>query len=116
MPDDEPVDCAEIVEFVSEHRGFVIHGELIDLRPYKGDPLRFPDPATLRAALAAYAPAPASYALDMGVVADGPTLLVEVNDAYATGAYGLAPMRYAQFIEARWSELYAEAGRPWRGA
>lgn len=90
---------------MSEFRVFVMHGEILGVRHYAGDPLVFPDPDRVRAAVAAYADAPASYALDMGVVEDGRTLLVEVNDAYATGCYGLAPVHYAAFIEARWVEL-----------
>ncbi len=101
------VDCAEPVTFISEYRAFVLHGELIGLRPYTGDPLAFPDPDTVRAAIAAYDPAPASYALDVGVTDDGRTLLVEVNDSYATGGYGLFPIAYARFIAARWTELRA---------
>lgn len=32
-------------------------------------------------------------------------LLVECNDAYALGYYGLNDILYAQFISARWSQL-----------
>lgn len=107
--DDEPVDCAEPVDFVSEYRGFVLHGALMGLRHYKGDPLAFPDAATIRAAMAAFTPAPASYALDVGVARSGATLVVEINDGYSSGAYGLSPARYAQVIAARWAEICAEA-------
>lgn len=109
IPDEEPVICADPVDFVTEYRGFVLHGDLIDLRPYRGDPLCFPDPEVIRAALAAQsrAGAPAAYALDFGVTSDGRTLVVEVNDAYAVGAYGLSPMRYARLIATRWAELAA---------
>lgn len=105
IPDDTLVDCAELTPFVSEHRAFVLNGEIIGLRHYKGDPLQFPDAGRVRAAVAAYRDAPASYALDVGLVEDGRTLLVEVNDSYATGAYGLPPARYAAVIDARWEEL-----------
>lgn len=105
LPDDMQVDCTELTPFLSEYRTFVMHGEIVDLRPYSGDPLVFPDPELIHRAVAAYREAPASYALDVGVVEDGRTLLVEVNDSYATGAYGLAPLRYAAWIAARWAEL-----------
>lgn len=111
LPDDQLVDCAELTPFVSEMRVFVMRGEIIDARPYKGDPLIFPDPERIRAAAAAFEDAPAAYALDMGVVEDGRTLLVEVNDIYATGAYGLAPVRYAAMIDAAWAELRGLAGQ-----
>ena len=41
----------------------------------------------------------------------GYELVVEVNDAYALGAYGLPPLRYAAMIDARWAELRA-TGQP----
>ncbi|MBY6161070.1 ATP-grasp domain-containing protein [Mameliella alba] len=109
IPDDEPVICADPVDFVTEYRGFVLHGDLIDLRPYRGDPLAFPDPEVIRNALAvqARAAAPSAYALDFGVTSDGRTLVVEINDGYAVGAYGLSPLRYARLIETRWAELEA---------
>lgn len=111
LPNDTIVDCAEIVPFISEYRVFVVKGEIVGVRPYKGDPLVFPDPDRVRAAVAAFAEAPASYALDVGVVEDGRTLLVEINDAYATGAYGLPADVYATVIDTRWAELrQAEAG------
>ncbi len=109
IADDEPVDCAEPVDFLSEYRGFVLHGELIGLRPYYGDPLVFPDPEIVRRAVASFDPAPAAYALDIGATADGRSLVVEINDGYSIGAYGLTPTRYAQLIAARWAELRATA-------
>lgn len=110
IADEEPVICADPVEFVTEYRGFVLHCDLIDLRPYRGDPLRFPNPQVIRAALAAQsqAGAPSAYALDFGVTAQGKTLVVEINDGYAVGAYGLSPMRYARLIATRWAELSSQ--------
>lgn len=107
IPDEAPLICADPVEFVTEYRGFVLHGDLIDLRPYRGDPLVFPDPAVIRAALAAHRDAPSAYAMDFGVTAAGDTLVVEINDGYAVGAYGLSPMRYARMIATRWAEIAA---------
>jgi len=94
---------------VSEYRVFVQHGDPVDLRPYTGDPLIVPDPAQIRGALRAYRDGPAGYALDFGVTDDGRTLVMEVNDGYAIGAYGLAPVRYAALIAARWAELREQA-------
>lgn len=105
LPDDEAVVCAEPVSFASEHRCFVTRGSIVGVRHYKGDPLLFPDASVVRAALRAYAEAPDGYALDVGVTEDGRTLVVEVNDGYASGAYGLSPGLYAGVIGARWEEL-----------
>lgn len=70
-----------------------------------------PDTGTVRAAVAAYAEAPVAYSLDFGVTADGRTLLVEANDAFALGAYGLEPVVYARMLEDRWLELVGVEGR-----
>ncbi len=51
-----------------------------------------------------YRDAPAGYGIDFGVTADRQTLLVEVNDGYALGCYGLQHDLYAQLLSARWSE------------
>ena len=43
--------------------------------------------------------------MDICVTKDNKTLLVELNDAYALGCYGLAGIYYAKLISARWSQL-----------
>jgi ATP-grasp domain, R2K clade family 2 len=60
-----------------------------------------------KAAIAAYTDSPAAYAIDFGIVADGRTLLVETNEAYSLGCYGLPELRYSSLIERRWQELLA---------
>ena len=104
ISDDEPIECAEPVDFASEHRCFVLRGDPIDVRHYDGDPLVFPDPEVIRQAVAAYQNGPSAYAIDFGIIAEGSTIVVEVNDSYAVGSYGLAPIQYADFISARWDE------------
>ena len=48
---------------------------------------------------------PIGCSMDICVTKDGQTLLVEINDAYALGCYGLADVFYAKLISARWSQL-----------
>lgn len=104
-PDDVLVLCSEPVRFVQEWRCFVMRGEILDVRPY-GDGWRAQfDPEVVEGAVAAYRDAPAGYAADFGVTEDGRTLLVEVNDGYALGSYGLQRNLYAQLLSARWAEL-----------
>ena len=93
------------MDFQSEYRTFVLHGEVLGLRHYAGDPLLFPSAETIRSAISAFRRSPVAYTLDIGITSDGRSLLVEINDAYACGAYGLTPLRYAKFIAARWDEL-----------
>ncbi|QJW96263.1 ATP-grasp domain-containing protein [Frigoriglobus tundricola] len=105
LEDDLAVQAAEPIAFVSEWRFFVLHGAVIGTAHYKGDCFTHPEAVAVRSAVAAYSGAPAAYGIDFGVTADGRTLLVEVNDGFALGCYGLDPVLYADMLEARWCEL-----------
>lgn len=110
FPGETPLWASDPVAFASEWRYFVKQGEVIGVGWYKGDPLRHPDPAAVRAAVADFAPdAPAAYGLDVGVTEAGATLLVECNDGFSLGCYGLPPLAYSRFLEERWRELTAGA-------
>ncbi len=101
----EPVVCSEIVEFLREWRVFVRYGKVLDVRPYYGDWRQQYDSATIENAVTDFISAPAGYAMDFGVTSDGRTLLVEVNDGYSLGNYGLPALDYAKLLSARWCEL-----------
>lgn len=105
VDDDEPIECSEPLEILSEHRCYVLRHDPIGLRHYAGDPLVLPDSEIIRKAVQAYSDGPMGYAMDFGVTGDGRTIVVEVNDGYAIGAYGLHPVRYANLIQARWDEI-----------
>lgn len=53
------------------------------------------------------------YVLDVGVLAGtGSTVLVEVNDGFAMGAYGsIAPAMFFDVVAARWAQLASIAVR-----
>jgi ATP-grasp domain, R2K clade family 2 len=105
---DLPVLCSELVHFVSEYRVFVLQREIIGCKHYKGDFRISPDFAVIDAAVAAFDGSPSAYGIDFGVTAEGKTLLVEVNDAYSLGCYGLGETRYARMLEVRWRELTSQ--------
>ena len=49
--------------------------------------------------------APAGFGIDFGVLLDGRTVLVEMNDGYSLGSYGLNAVEYSELLEARWAQL-----------
>lgn len=102
---DTAVWCAEPVRFLAEWRCFVRYGQILDLRLYRGDWALAPDRRVVEQAVAAYASAPHGYALDFGRTDAGATVVVEANEGYAIGAYGLAPVLYAKLLSARWAQL-----------
>ncbi|UOQ64999.1 ATP-grasp domain-containing protein [Hymenobacter volaticus] len=100
-----PVWCAEPVRFLAEWRCFVRYGEVLAAQPCRGDWRVHFNASVVEAAVAAYQNAPKAYALDIGVTDQGTTLVVEVNEGYSIGGYGLSSLRYAKFLSARWAEL-----------
>lgn len=109
FPDEEPILAQAVVQFDSEWRVFVLRGEIVGIGHYNGDPLLMPDPERIEEMVKAYHDAPVAYGLDVGRAAgrDTETNLVEVNDAFALGSYGLAAHLYSAMIEARWDEMVA---------
>ena len=101
----QPVLCSEVVNFVSECRCFVRYDKILDVRHYRGDWRLRPDPATIEKAVRNFSSAPAGYAIDFGLTDKGETLLIEVNDGYSLGCYGLLYLDYAKLLSARWAEL-----------
>lgn len=101
----QDVYCSEIVDFVAEWRCFVRYGHILSVRPYKGDWRKHYDYRVIENAVKEFITAPAGYAIDFGLTDDGRTLLIEVNDGYALGCYGLFYIDYAKLLSARWAEL-----------
>lgn len=102
---DIPIWCSEPVKFVSEWRCFVRYGRILDVRQYKGRWEDMPDTQVIKKAIQAYTNAPAGYSADFGLTDEGKTILIEINDGYALGSYGLFYLDYAKLLAARWAEL-----------
>jgi hypothetical protein len=115
VEDSEPVIAQESVVFRSEWRATVLRGAVINVAHYKGDPLAFPDASRIAAAVAAFAEQPIGFALDWGVTDRNETILVEANDGFALGNYGVRGHQYTAMIECRWRELVglADNGVGW---
>lgn len=103
--DDTPVLVSEVVDFISEYRGYVIDGILKGIKHYMGDFRVFPDMNVVDAAIAAYTTQPAGYSIDFGVTKDGRTLLIECNDGWSLGNYGLNDVTYSTLLAKRWIQL-----------
>ena len=105
LPFDYPIWISEVVEFIAEWRCFVLDRRVLDVRPYTGDYHAHFDASVIDEAISCWKDAPIAYGLDIGVTRDGRTLVVEVNDGYALGNYGLSPLNSINFHKARWKEM-----------
>ena len=113
--EDYEVLVSEPLDIMAEWRCFVLYDRLLDVRPYgllldgsrEGYYYHY-DSNVLRNMMTVFRQwedRPASCAMDICLTQDGKTLLVEFNDSYALGCYGLPQIYYAKMISARWSQL-----------
>jgi len=118
LPRNYKVLCQEPVKWIKEWRVYILHGKIVRVCHYDNFPLPTgwtykkmynlrPDYSTIRKMLSALGKkAPAGFALDVGVMKDKKgTFLVEMNDGFSIGNYGIHDVTFAKIIEARWKEL-----------
>ncbi len=110
FPGETPLWWSDALELSGEFRGFVLRGELVGWKHYSGDFRGALDFNRVEAALQKWHSRPVACAMDWALTAQGETVLVEVNDAYSLGCYGLAPHLYAPMLAERWREI-VEMGR-----
>lgn len=116
LPADAAVWLSEAVQWQAEHRYYVLNGEILGSGRYDDGPDDWaaPDIQVVRSMVETYCAdpeAPIAFALDAGVLANGETALVEVNDAWAIGLYrgSLSAEDYLRFLVARWRQLAESA-------
>ncbi len=109
LPLDTEVLVSDIIDIVSEYRCYVLEGKLQGIYNYSGDFRIFPDVKTIDAMIAEMNweanVNPVAYALDVAVIRNGDTVLVECNDATSLGNYGLPNNIYARMLAKRWREI-----------
>ncbi len=121
------VYAAEPVRFVSEHRCYVIGGQLAGVVPYiepegtanednpgpRATITTEPDQDFIVRAIETFESRHDidGYALDVGVLESGVTVVMEWNDGWALGYYrseDFTPADYLRLVEARWEQIRGE--------
>ena len=106
IPDEEEVWCSTPLTIVSEYRSMILDNEVLDCRRYAGSWSDAPSRILVeQAVIAMRNDSPRAYTLDWGITDKGGTFLIEMNDGYAFGNYGLQPNLYAKMLSARWNEM-----------
>lgn len=103
----DQVWVSDLIDLRSEHRCYVHLHEVIDVRRYAGNFRAVPDWSVIDRMIAVTRdePLPIACALDVGVTGDGRTVLIEANDGFAMGNYGLSARRYAELLRDRWNQV-----------
>jgi len=106
--DSTEVIVSEPVNFVSEYRTYIHRHQIINCLRYTGDPWYAPSEKIINDMLDALKNTnmPIAYSIDVGILSDTKeTVLVECNDGYALGNYGLYPRKYAEMHRDRWYQM-----------
>jgi len=97
------------IEIISEYRCFIHKNKLVGIKHYDGEFTNFPDIYTIYCIIEKYCQeSPISYTLDIGIVKEGDTfktILIEINDFWAIGGYGLDGKTYVRMLIDRFQEI-----------
>jgi hypothetical protein len=105
LPTETKILVSEYINMVSEYRCFVNRGKLVGSKNYTGDFTKNIDYNIVNKAIEDYKDQPISCSLDFALTDKGETILIEINDGFALGSYGLNPIIYSKMIVDRWKEI-----------
>jgi len=105
IANDYEVYKSNIINFISEYRVFVSQGKIYGIKHYKGDFTKFINVDIVYSMIKDYIDSPSAYVLDVGLTETNETLLVEVNDMWAIGSYGLNGHDYTLLLRRRFREI-----------
>lgn len=109
FPEETLIFTSSVLNILSEWRCFIHKNKIEGLCNYKGNPCLFPNVLLIQEMINNFKNSPIAYGLDVGICLDEKnnhkTILIEVNDMYSLGGYGLNSLQYSLMIEDRWLEL-----------
>jgi hypothetical protein len=94
-----------IYNIISEYRCFILNGELIGVKHYKGSPFKCLQEKTVLDMIDKYKNSPNAYSMDIGITECGKTILIECNNGYSTGNYGMSDIMYAKFLKQSYLDI-----------
>ena len=106
--DNTEIYCSEPVVWLAEYRCPVINGKVRGMfrTPYTcHDYDVSPKLEEVQQMADDFVNSPKGYCLDVGVLSTGETALIEVNDGFSVGMYGMSKELYAELLITRWNEL-----------
>ena len=102
----------EPIEILSEHRVYVHNRKAVYSSNYSGDFRINPNFEYVDKLIEVYKEQPISYTIDVAVLKDGSMTVIEFNDFWAIGSYGLYCINYAQMLLDRYCEIVSIEALP----
>lgn len=94
-----------ILDVVSEYRCFILNGEVLGVKHYKGNPYCCLNEEIVIEMIKNYTSRPNAFSMDLGITRTGETVLIECNNGYSSGNYGLSDILYANFLKQGWIDI-----------
>ena len=90
----------------SEWRCYVLDGRVRDIRNYSGDIWELPDYNFVGRIIQEYRDVfPSAFTIDVGILESGENVVIEFNDMWAIGNYGMENSIYLRMLRERWFEI-----------
>ena len=96
---------SQLIDIVSEYRCYIIDKKIVGCYNYLGDFYQYPNLKLVDEMINAFENAPIGYSIDVAVLKNGETCLIECNDGWSLGNYGLEPKLYTRLLTERWIEI-----------
>jgi hypothetical protein len=106
LPNNYKVLASEVTTFQAEWRVYILRKKVLGIHLYYHT-ANEPPINLIKEMIRAYKDAPAAYAMDIGLINHPKPVhaLVEVNEGFSLGNYGIPDIDYARMVEARWKEM-----------
>jgi hypothetical protein len=108
ISDEEPVMVYDVFNspIKSEYRCYIHRDKVIDIRHYSGDIFTYPSEQYLYNVLNKNEEDfPISYTIDIGILESGENVVIEYNDMWAIGNYGIPNDLYLRLLKDRYFEI-----------
>lgn len=92
-------------EIITEWRCYVYKNEIYDMKNYSGEFNVVPNINYINAVLKQNTDFPIAYTADVGLLKSGKNVVIEFNDMYAIGNYGLRNDKYLSLLKERYLEI-----------
>jgi hypothetical protein len=91
----------------SEWRCYIGRDRIVDIRNYSGDIFTTPDEGYLESVISSIKGGlfPTSYTIDIGILENGDNVVIEYNDMWAIGNYGIDNYEYFSLLKSRYFEI-----------
>ena len=97
---------SDIVNIKSEWRAFIYKNMLVGLQNYSGEFDVFPDVNKIKNMIKDFKSQPIAFTLDVGVIDNNNTVIIEVHDFFSCGLYGFSEHKILPYMFSKWFNEY----------